>query len=116
MDPKTDQMGVDDTVFMLLETMKSNGTFDEFRRQCVSDIDAKVYKNDGCFADVFARFCSPPVVWPLLFATWWSNSQSTYSIGLQKLFKLYKSTYADRNLPFIYLTLHFCRHHMSLEL
>lgn len=35
-------LGVEDIVFMLLETLKSNGTFDEIRRHCVTDIDAKV--------------------------------------------------------------------------
>jgi hypothetical protein len=47
MDPKNNLMGVDDTVFMLLEKLKSNGTFDEFRRYCVTDIDAKVNENVG---------------------------------------------------------------------
>lgn len=43
MNQKNDKMlSVDDTVFVLLESLKSNGTFDEFRRDCVSNIDAKV--------------------------------------------------------------------------
>lgn len=29
---------------VLLEKLKANGTFDEFRKFCVSDIDAKVIK------------------------------------------------------------------------
>lgn len=29
-------------VYTMLEKLKSNGTFDEFRRECISDIDAKV--------------------------------------------------------------------------
>lgn len=37
-----DLMDIEDIVFMMLERLKSNGTFDEFRRHCVSDIDAKV--------------------------------------------------------------------------
>ncbi|XP_050436928.1 biorientation of chromosomes in cell division protein 1-like 1 [Adelges cooleyi] len=32
---------VEEVVFVLLETLKANGTFDEFRRDCVSNIDAK---------------------------------------------------------------------------
>lgn len=28
---------------LLLEKLKANGTFDEFRRVCVSDIEAKVW-------------------------------------------------------------------------
>jgi len=42
MEQKNDMLCVEDTVFMLLETLKSNGTFDEIRRHCVTDIDAKV--------------------------------------------------------------------------
>ncbi|KAF0747747.1 biorientation of chromosomes in cell division protein 1-like [Aphis craccivora] len=42
MEQKNDMLGVEDIVFMLLETLKSNGTFDEIRRHCVTDIDAKV--------------------------------------------------------------------------
>jgi len=42
MEQKNDLLGFDDIVFMLLETLKSNGTFDEIRRHCVTDIDAKV--------------------------------------------------------------------------
>lgn len=42
MEHKNKSLGDEDIVFMLLETLKSNGTFDEFRRQCVTDIDAKV--------------------------------------------------------------------------
>ncbi|XP_015374846.1 PREDICTED: MATH and LRR domain-containing protein PFE0570w-like [Diuraphis noxia] len=46
MDQKNDTLGVEDVVFMLLETLKSNGTFDEIRRHCVTDIDAKpTYQN-----------------------------------------------------------------------
>ncbi|XP_050531964.1 biorientation of chromosomes in cell division protein 1-like 1 isoform X2 [Daktulosphaira vitifoliae] len=47
MNQKNDNMlSVDDTVFVLLESLKSNGTFDEFRRDCVSNIDAKpTYQN-----------------------------------------------------------------------
>lgn len=41
MDHKND-LSTDDVVLMLLEKLKSNGTFDEFRRHCISDIDAKV--------------------------------------------------------------------------
>lgn len=43
MEPKNNSLCFEDTVFMLLESLKSNGTFDEFRRHCVTDIDAKVY-------------------------------------------------------------------------
>lgn len=42
MDQKNDTLDDEDVVFMLLETLKSNGTFDEIRRHCVTDIDAKV--------------------------------------------------------------------------
>jgi len=42
MDLKNDSLARDDIVFVMLETLKSNGTFDEFRRRCISDIDAKV--------------------------------------------------------------------------
>ncbi|XP_060839585.1 biorientation of chromosomes in cell division protein 1-like 1 isoform X2 [Rhopalosiphum padi] len=46
MEQKNDMLGVEDIVFMLLETLKSNGTFDEIRRHCVTDIDAKpTYQN-----------------------------------------------------------------------
>ncbi|XP_060834854.1 biorientation of chromosomes in cell division protein 1-like 1 isoform X1 [Rhopalosiphum padi] len=46
MERKNDMLGFDDIVFMLLETLKSNGTFDEIRRHCVTDIDAKpTYQN-----------------------------------------------------------------------
>jgi len=42
MEQNSDTLGVEDIVFMLLETLKSNGTFDEIRRHCITDIDAKV--------------------------------------------------------------------------
>jgi len=42
MEQKNNTLGVEDVVFMLLETLKSNGTFDEIRRHCITDIDAKV--------------------------------------------------------------------------
>jgi len=42
MEQNKDTLGVEDVVFMLLETLKSNGTFDEIRRHCITDIDAKV--------------------------------------------------------------------------
>jgi len=42
MEQNNDTLGVEDVVFMLLETLKSNGTFDEIRRHCITDIDAKV--------------------------------------------------------------------------
>lgn len=45
MDKKTDGLAIDDIVFVLLETLKSNGTFDEIRRHCVSGIDAKVWNS-----------------------------------------------------------------------
>ncbi|XP_050058763.1 biorientation of chromosomes in cell division protein 1-like 1 [Aphis gossypii] len=46
MEQKNSMLGVEDIVFMLLETLKSNGTFDEIRRHCVTDIDAKpTYQN-----------------------------------------------------------------------
>ncbi|XP_060880322.1 biorientation of chromosomes in cell division protein 1-like 1 isoform X2 [Metopolophium dirhodum] len=46
MEQKNDTLGVEDVVFMLLETLKSNGTFDEIRRHCITDIDAKpTYQN-----------------------------------------------------------------------
>ncbi|KAF0769015.1 Uncharacterized protein FWK35_00000431, partial [Aphis craccivora] len=46
MEQKNDMLGVEDIVFLLLETLKSNGTFDEIRRHCVTDIDAKpTYQN-----------------------------------------------------------------------
>lgn len=46
MDQKNDTLDDEDVVFMLLETLKSNGTFDEIRRHCVTDIDAKpTYQN-----------------------------------------------------------------------
>lgn len=45
MELTNNSLGVEDTVFMLLESLKCNGTFDEFRRHCVTDIDAKVFLN-----------------------------------------------------------------------
>ncbi|CAI6367973.1 unnamed protein product [Macrosiphum euphorbiae] len=46
MEQNNDTLGVEDVVFMLLETLKSNGTFDEIRRHCITDIDAKpTYQN-----------------------------------------------------------------------
>jgi len=42
MEQKNDTLAVEDVVFMLLETLKSNGTFDEIRRHYITDIDAKV--------------------------------------------------------------------------
>lgn len=42
MDQKNDILGTEDIVFVVMETLKSNGTFDEIRRHCISDIDAKV--------------------------------------------------------------------------
>lgn len=42
MEQKNDTLGVENVVFMLFETLKSNGTFDEIRRHCITDIDAKV--------------------------------------------------------------------------
>ncbi|XP_029345264.1 biorientation of chromosomes in cell division protein 1-like 1 isoform X2 [Acyrthosiphon pisum] len=45
MEQKNDTLGVED-VFMLLETLKSNGTFDEIRKNCITDIYAKLtYQN-----------------------------------------------------------------------
>jgi len=43
MELKNDTLGVED-VFVLLETLKSNGTFDEIRKHCITDIYAKVSK------------------------------------------------------------------------
>lgn len=43
MNTKNDLLNNEEIVFRMLELLKSNGTFDEFRRHCISDIDAKVY-------------------------------------------------------------------------
>jgi len=46
MDKQNETRPMDDIVFTMLETLKSNGTFDEFRRHCISDVDAKpTYQN-----------------------------------------------------------------------
>jgi len=42
MDKKHGEKPVDEIVFIMMETLKSNGTFDDFRRHCISDIDTKV--------------------------------------------------------------------------
>lgn len=42
MDNQNETRPIDEIVYTMLETLKSNGTFDEFRRHCISDIDAKV--------------------------------------------------------------------------
>ncbi|CAI6367695.1 unnamed protein product [Macrosiphum euphorbiae] len=45
MEQKNNTLTVED-VFMLLETLKSNGTFDEIRKHCITDIYAKLtYQN-----------------------------------------------------------------------
>lgn len=43
MDTKIDKNNIDSIVFMLLEGLKSSGTFDEIRRYCISNIDSKVW-------------------------------------------------------------------------
>lgn len=42
MQHRNELLDMGNTVYMLLEKLKANGTFDEFRRDCISDIDAKV--------------------------------------------------------------------------
>lgn len=42
MDKNNETNPVEEIVYTMLENLKSNGTFDEFRRHCISDIDTKV--------------------------------------------------------------------------
>lgn len=48
MDTKIDK-NIDSIVFMLLEGLKSSGTFDEIRRYCISNIDSKVWNINNVF-------------------------------------------------------------------
>lgn len=55
MDTKIDKNNIDSIVFMLLEGLKSSGTFDEIRRYCISNIDSKVWNINLCFVHQSCR-------------------------------------------------------------